>query len=62
MNRPSWKMEDELVEEPDFDIHKTRCIDSGHKAIQVLAGPPKFEVGERGRNSVPQAKELRQCD
>ena len=45
-------MEDELVEELDFDIHKTRCIDSGHKAVQVLAGSSKFEVDKSGKNNM----------
>jgi hypothetical protein len=44
-------MEDELVEEPDFDVHKTRCVDSSHEAIQVLAGSPKLEMGVSGKNN-----------
>ena len=42
-------MEDELVEETDFDIPEMRSIDSGHKAVQVLAGSSKFEAGKSGK-------------
>ena len=44
-------MEDELVEEPDFDIQETRCTNSGHKSVQVLAGSAKFEAGKSGKNN-----------
>jgi hypothetical protein len=40
-----------LAKECDIDILETRCIDSGHKAVQVLASSSIFEAGESRENN-----------
>ena len=43
-----------LAKEYDLDIPETGCVDSSHQVIQVLAGPPIFEVCEsRKDNAFP---------
>ena len=40
-----------LVKECDINLAKKRCIDSGHKAIKILAGSPIFETDKNGENN-----------
>jgi hypothetical protein len=40
-----------LAKECDIDIPETRCIDSGHEAVQVLASSSIFEARESRENN-----------